>query len=609
MGNKKQIGTLLATFMALALGACAKENPIYCGDDKPCPTGLYCSTEHICAAGFSLDETGYYFDGKTYWSAISAPVLTGTTNIPSPIIEVYAGDVLVAGPATVDGDTWSLPLPEGALKDNTPTELRVVQTDEDQRHVEITRSFAGDLTPPTAEFIPTDSLDESKDTVEFEGDGTPRHTHEQYKITLDGKDNRELPRYQHLLRVGSPYARENTPNPAMWQIALNTRVAFDKAATRYRIIGAEGPIVDWAPIVPVAQQSGGYQFSVPINLETAAVFGDKSGTYTIEFEVTDWAKRQVKQSATWSIKLLPPPLQVGPMTTTTTGPNALANMRIGRTQLEQYINGQKPTALYERTVSNGSEFPVDVKFTVVSANRVAAEATLTTLTSSNMLGDVPCEWINGTPRMLAAFKSFVSGPGGGREDNDCTVPFDSVTKTSDAALPWRVVLRDETDAEVEVCAATEEASTFRCRIPPRNNETPTRLRAVAEVNNLSLLNPAESNLTYLTPILPPAHQNGVKVGLFVAEYKGCEQPRLRGDGIRAYQSYDCNGATQRYRVFQVLSSASLTVSSPPFGLGTRTQRPSLAINVSVPGEPFAPQASGISNGASFGAFVWNGTAP
>lgn len=589
MGNKKQIGTLLATLMALALGACAKENPIYCGDDKPCPTGLYCSTEHICAAGFSLDETGYYFDGKTYWSAISAPVLTGTTNIPSPMIEVYAGDVLVAGPATVDGDTWSLPLPEGTLKDNTPTELRVVQTDENQRHVEITRTFAGDLAPPTAEFIPTDSLDESKDTVEFEGDGTPRHTHEQYKITLDGRDTKELPRYQHLLRVGSPYARENAPNPAMWQIALNTRVAFDKAATRYRITGAEGPIVDWAPIVPVAQQSGGYQFSVPISLETAAVFGAKSGTYTIEFEVTDWAKRQVKQSATWSIKLLPPPLQVGPYTISQTPPHSLQNWLLSAgSPLAGLINGQVPVQLFERIFYNGVDQAVEITVTV-TANFARAEAQARSFdVFEDRATNEAC-----VGAWLSSEDAEASIENQGSDLPNLPPPSQVATNPT---LNWTVSLRDSANTLIARCRPT--AAAFACLLPGRApNESPVALRVVAELASLPELNAVGGSVSDF---------DGLSGRITNYEPNRCHHIRTNYRGGKWCAACTTERTTTR---FKVLSGASLVVyNTEGFGDLHFKYAPDIKVKVAVPDEIPATQAAPLvmtGNNTIGAEYSWN----
>lgn len=565
MGKRSLFRVVVLAALASGTVGCTKSNPVYCGDDVPCPTGLFCSAEHVCAAGFSVDENGYYFDGKVYWSAIPDPVLTGTTNVPSAVIEVFAGDTKVAGPATVDGDVWTLPLPVGTIVENEPKMLRVVQTN-DGTHLEVARTFAGDFAPPTAVIEPTDTLDETKDVIAFEGDGTPRHSHQLYKITLDGQGSKELPRYRHLMNIGASHAREEQPNPAAWAIKINTRVAYDKDGTRFRITNSVGaPVVDWAPI-PATPMEGGFRFEVPINLETSEVFGAKSDTYTIEWEVTDWAKRQVKMAANWSIRLLPPPLQIGAYTIVTEGPRALASWRLSQNPpLPSIINGEAPVQMFERTFTNGVDMPVEVVVDLKDFENVqlVASAKSVDIDEENGVIDEPCG-------------------GGGVCDSVSlgTMPA-AVQRTSTLPLSWKLTMLDAGGAVSGECTPLG-ATALKCMVPARTAAGPSSVRLLAEVQRLSDLNVTDGAVGPL-PIVGTGRQTGQKTGCL----------RVTGTGINRVCAQ--GGVRTRYRL---ISQASLRVS----GAGA----PDIALLVAVPGSAPAPQAFNGQFAAGLAAWLWDG---
>lgn len=570
MGKRSLFRVVVLAALASGTVGCTKSNPVYCGDDVPCPTGLFCSVEHVCAAGFSVDENGYYFDGKVYWSAIPDPVLTGTTNVPSAVIEVFAGDTKVAGPATVDGDVWTLPLPVGTIVENEPKMLRVVQTN-DGTHLEVARTFAGDFAPPTAVIEPTDTLDETKDVIAFEGDGTPRHSHQLYKITLDGQGSKELPRYRHLMNIGASHAREEQPNPAAWAIKINTRVAYDKDGTRFRITNSVGaPVVDWAPI-PATPMEGGFRFEVPINLETSEVFGAKSDTYTIEWEVTDWAKRQVKMAANWSIRLLPPPLQIGAYTIVTEGPRALASWRLSQNPpLPSIINGEAPVQMFERTFTNGVDMPVEVVVDLKDFENVqlVASAKSVSLRDTSASDDVcaePCPTVS-----LGA-----SPP--------------ATQQTSSSALPWTIAVLSGSSGEALPCVPLS-ATAQKCTVPGRSAERSSVVRMIASVARLSELNVTGG-------VVEQVNVAGrlVATGRLTDEVRGCVSSHSRTDGDRVFYVCTQRATLRRYRIISANSLRVSGVAAPDFTLA-----------VAVPGDAPAPQVFNGELAPRLGAWFWDG---
>lgn len=564
MGKRSLFRVVVLAALASGTVGCTKSNPVYCGDDVPCPTGLFCSAEHVCAAGFSVDENGYYFDGKVYWSAIPDPVLTGTTNVPSAVIEVFAGDTKVAGPATVDGDVWTLPLPVGTIVENEPKMLRVVQTN-DGTHLEVARTFAGDFAPPTAVIEPTDTLDETKDVIAFEGDGTPRHSHQLYKITLDGQGSKELPRYRHLMNIGASHAREEQPNPAAWAIKINTRVAYDKDGTRFRITNSVGaPVVDWAPI-PATPMEGGFRFEVPINLETSEVFGTKSDTYTIEWEVTDWAKRQVKMAANWSIRLLPPPLQIGAYTIVTEGPRALASWRLSQNPpLPSIINGEAPVQMFERTFTNGVDMPVEV---VVGLKDFENVQLVASAKSVDRRSEVPSEELCGNERCALVSLGALPAP---------------TQRTSNAQLSWSMVAVAGTGEPLPCTPLSATAQ--KCTLPGRIGETPSVARMIATVAQIPDLNVTDG----------PVGQVIGATGRLTDEVSGCVRQKSERAGQQTFYTCTAEATLRRYRV---ISQAYLQVS----GLAA----PDFTMAVAVPGDVPAPQVFNGEFAPRFGAWFWD----
>lgn len=471
---------VLSIVGVMAVVACQTANPIYCGDDAPCPSGLACASEHVCVAGFALDEAGFYADGNVLWTATEQPVLAGSTAVPGALIEV-AVDGVVLGPATVEGQDWSFALPAGVLQDGKPVALQLTQT-VDGKRVEIARMLGADLQAPHAEFDASQSNNEAFDEIVWEADGAPRHNHQSKILVLDGSRCETFPRYRHLLMAPNEFQRENAPNPLVWRFAVRTRVAFTPASTRYRIMAGDKPIVDWTPIhlEPKATRAS---IEVPISAVTSDAFVNGSGSYQIEVIATDWALRETKLQGCWNLELLPPPVQVSEVVTA--GPNSLQQWP--RNGLVAMINATEPFKIFERTFSNGTTEAVDIVIDVTHMDDAIVQ--------SNASSHIDAyRWAAPLPRppFGAGVRCYES------EGLRCmfqpymfTRPSPPVAVDVRAGQPWRTLF---TLTEGAACSAVSPTQ-LACRLSARNGAARPAVTAVAVIDRIIGINPTEGVVT------------------------------------------------------------------------------------------------------------------
>src|SRR5215468_637587 len=108
---------------------------------------------------FTLDRTGFYDDGQRLWSPTSGPMLTGTIAASGALRAFIAGQQ-VGGDARIDGDRWTIALPDGSIQPaDTTLTLRLDS-------IELVQAFALDDAPP---MIATQGsiIDERGDVIDF----------------------------------------------------------------------------------------------------------------------------------------------------------------------------------------------------------------------------------------------------------------------------------------------------------------------------------------------------------------------------------------------------------------------------------------------------------
>ncbi len=571
--------------VVLGMFACNKNNPTFCDTDEVCPTDMQCATEKYCTDGFTLDSTAFYVDGETLWSATATPDLHGYVTDAGAEIKLFDGDIEVAGPAMIEGTTWHLAAP-ALLSDGVKKQLRIVQTN-DGSHVELVRTFAGDLTAPTARVNPSQSSDESKDVVTWNTDGTPVHAHRPFPIVIDGSHCAALPRYQHLFATGEPYALESAANPMTVDVRAKARFPFSEA-TRFRVLKNDVVMTDWTPVVTTVDADERVSI-FGIDTIASPTFAENSGAYVAEYEFVDWAGRITTTRACWSIELLPPPLEIAARANTSDA-RSLTTWRYGTQsigQLSTIAAGTAPVTLYERTFRNGTTLPVEFEVKIAnnanvtvasSANATRdAEQLFTVPLPSTFFNGVPCvgEYCNNMPRAYPALPPPRSA-------------------TSNAPLPWMLQLVDGAGVASTGCTYVDD-ETQRCTLIGRAaGAPPTEVRAIATITRIAGLNPTGAALQDSTGLSANSAVNrdrcfqkqGYIVGNCV-NLRNCPFACTL-QGITADQMH--------------VTSVSVQVSGTHNGI---TVKPDFAMTTGIVGEPQRAQVAGNISYAA-GTLFWNG---
>lgn len=563
---KRGLSVVLVASVSVGVVACAEENPQYCSDVAPCPTGQSCSVQHECQAGFTLDETAFFFDGTTYWVASASPSFTGSSDAPNAIIVVLRGTEELAQ-TTIAAGRWKLQLPALALTGTSPTALRFVQRSQG-KEVEIARSVAVDATAPVARVSPTTTLDEANDVIAFEN-GVPVHTHAGSPLALDGTQEPLINRYAHLLHLGHPLAREAAPNPLAIKLAVQAK-QLDLARTRYRIVTKEGVVVaDWLPatVAPLAVTDSpanaqpGFEIAMQFD-KTRAPALTNSGAYCVEFSVVDWAQRESLAKSCLRLRLLPPPLQSSGPTISTRGPNAIGSWDLAQGAPVSTLAGVPQAALFEFEWTNNTPEPAVLNVVPQAALTFRLQRGVRTFdkTVSQNAADLNCDF-GGT----ACYPLT--------QPRDHQAPDLTIDATRDSL---QFVMLDANDSPASFCQPRGEG--FECTLPARTTEA-VAVRLVARVGNFgpNLFQPAQRPRN--PSIFGEYEVDGIRFTGMKYQESGC----------RTFVGNTCT-LTETVMRHQMVTPLGLAVWDTAAGvdLALRVRTPSATFTTALKGEELAP---------------------
>lgn len=549
-----------------------------------CPTDMQCSTEKYCTDGFTLDTAPFLVDGQTLWSATAAPDLHGHIVDEGAEIMLFDGDVQVAGPAHIADNTWHLDAP-ALLVDGETKSLRIVQTNHGA-HVELTHTFAGDLTAPTARIKPSQSSDESKDIVTWNTDGTPEHAHQPFPIVIDGSHCADLPRYQHLF-ADNPYAIQSAPNPMAVDVRAKARFPFT-TASRFRVLKDTVALIDWSPI-PTTTDADETATTLALTNSTSPAFAAKSGAYVAEYEFVDWAGRTATTQACWNIQLLPPPLQITARADTTDA-RSLPTWRYGTQstgQLSTIVTGAAPVTLYERTFRNGTAVPVEFEVKIANNQTINVTSLAEPLRDAEEIFNVPLPPAIGSIPCTGTY---------------CDTPLPQAypalpapkSAASQNPLPWKLKLVDGTGAEITPCTYIDD-ETQRCTLPGRApGQAPTSARAIATITQITTLNPTGAALFDSSGLSENATVNRDRC----LQRQGYVVGNCIALGNCPFACVRVGQTTDHMRV----TSVNVQINGNHNG---SVVKPDFALTSAVVGESFREQVAGAISFVA-GKFLWNG---
>lgn len=458
---------LVAAPLWLLSNACTKDNPIYCDDSGACPDGTACAIDkNVCSDdSFTLDRAQFFDDGLRLWSTTSNPILTGTTDQTSAIIQVLRGDQIIATPAVIDGaGTWSLQLPAGTIGESD-TELKIHLVGQEGT-LEFSYKFALDDKPPTLAIVPSSVIDESKDVVTFNDIGEPAHAHQNFPVILDGTHCASIVKYGYLFDTAPPmYGTEDQRNHMAWTLQLGVKVALDETKSRYRTVKLNaGTQIDWSPFEAI-KTADGYTVTTPISRDTGPNMGE-DGDFTIEWEVYDWAGRMIKGQGCWQQTLLAAPLRAPKPGLSRAAPKGIGSWLLANVPpLSLLINGAMPMDVFEATVTNATAEDVVVSAAlVVPITRLTRGVTIANTRPIAGDGDP-----NGTDCNQANNSDFC---------RTGTAPANvTTTATLDIATAWRIEVQDSAGQTLPGCTDIAEV---QCLLPKRGvDEQPKKYRMVA----------------------------------------------------------------------------------------------------------------------------------
>ena len=523
----------------------------------------------------TVDPTGFFVEGTTWWTATTAPVLAGTVADAAPVsIKAVVGGALeVAG--VVSGTIWTIDLPAGSLDlGGTPVQIVAVDAAGNQRHE--LRWLRPDVAPPGLGFDTSTVSDEEDEVIGFAADHSPEHVHLGMPVELStAAACPRLTKFSYLLGSTSPeYARELPgPNPIRYQLITDDPgVGITAGSTEYRVglrLGVMQThwVLDWTSAgngIPLG--TGVTRFPVGIFSDVVAGLATTAGIYDVELRATDRLGRTTTVSRCFDLQLRAPPLKLeatSASTPTKVHAYALDSLRLHPTaqftQIAARLLNDDATgaSLIDQDIFNGTTATVYLTVTVTRPYSVM-------VAQSFVLDNAPTQ---------------VTPPSCGLcEDADGVAPYDSpdpAVSIEMTALPFPVKVFELTGGvpttEIPCLAPCPSSGTvFKFAIPPRpSGGQPARaFRVMTMIGQVSALWPRDGQEH---PAFPPFEDaaitwtdgagattttdlTGIVDRSYHAERTGCVK-RMTGPTGTCLQV----GTLVPY---QALRSATLTFSGP-----------------------------------------------
>lgn len=278
------------------------------------------------APTLTLDNTGFYVAGSTWWTKDAAPTLTGTiTDVAPASIKATIGGVDYAG--TITGSTWSISIPTGTL-DLAGQQIVVTAADVAGNTSTLGQLVRYDATPPTVALDPSLIFDEANDGMTFASDETPVHQRGGMKVDL----NTTLPAcatfslYTYLAYAAPPaYGTESERNPIVYHVnTSDDGVGLVSNQSQYRVgvrnaSGVTTWIVDWTSDGTGVPSGASVAYAISLYADQVTGLAAHDATYDVEFKSVDKLQRTTTLKKCFAVKLLTPPLRFGLSATDVTG--------------------------------------------------------------------------------------------------------------------------------------------------------------------------------------------------------------------------------------------------------------------------------------------------
>jgi hypothetical protein len=451
----------------------------------------------------TLDATGFYVDGSTWWTASAAPVLTGTISdvAPASIRAVFPGGPEVAG--EISGTTWTIALPPGALEAGG-TSVQIVATDAAGNQSSVIRRLRPDVEPPALSFQASTVNDEADEWVTFAPDHSPEHVHAGIPVDLATPTScPTLTKFSYLLGSTSPeYALELPgPNPLRYQLVTDDPgVGIAAGSTEYRVglrVGVMQTMwaMDWTSAGNGAPIGAGVtRFPVGIFSDVVAGLATTEGIYEVEFRATDRLGRTTTAARCFGLVLRAPPLELE--STSTSQPTkdhayALDSLSLAPgAQFDQIAarllnHDATGASLFDQDVFNGTTSTIYLTVTVTRPVMVMAG-------QSYVLGNAPTQVV--TPATCGdACIDAEEGP-----EHTSPIHWNEATTLHFPVKVFELVGGVLT-AEIPCLAPCEPSdSVFKFAIPPRpSGGQPARaFRVMTMIGQVSALYPEHGEMVY-----------------------------------------------------------------------------------------------------------------
>jgi hypothetical protein len=275
------------------------------------------------APALTLDPTGFFVDGTTWWTTVASPTLHGTVTDAAPVaLQATVNTTRITG--TVTGASYAVAL-TNAL-DGAGGLVSVVATDAAGNQGRLSQRMRADLTPPalTLELQRSIVNNEAQEPVDFLADEVPRHTHNGTAIDLAATGTcPAVTKFSYLLGANPPvYGLEldgqGAPRRNSLHYVVNAGddgVGIQPGTTQYRVgfrqAGTPRWLLDWTSAGtpnPISPAPGVEQYDIGIFSEVIPALATTEGIYDVELRTSDRLGRTSSTTRCFDLHLRAPPL-------------------------------------------------------------------------------------------------------------------------------------------------------------------------------------------------------------------------------------------------------------------------------------------------------------
>ena len=274
----------------------------------------------------SLQSSGFFVEGGVWWTAEAAPSLRGSAG-DAHLQEVQisiGGEVVALG--TVEGSTWTAPLPAGVVTaDGNEVLIRAVDL-AGNAAMTAPVQLRLDATPPGILVESSPVHDEALSTIDYELDQAPNNLWLQRHV-VDGSPLElaqstpgactTIRKFSHLLYRQHVLGATGALNPLQlnWVVS-DDGVGIAASTTQLRVTLKRGASVDelipWTPVSGVVIAPQAIRYALGLYRDGALAvpaLGTTEGEYHVELRAIDQLGRTTRQERCWTHRILAPQLR------------------------------------------------------------------------------------------------------------------------------------------------------------------------------------------------------------------------------------------------------------------------------------------------------------